>query len=919
MLAVVRNMLSSGLAVLVLVLPLDAQEPGRGRIVGRVIDAASGDPIPGTQVTVEGTAIASIADWTGRFTLLDVPAGARVVTARMIGYQHKSVRDVFVQDRAAQELNITLAAAAVEVEAIEVTAEMESSSAARALDEQRTSNQIINAVSGEQIRKTPDSDAGQAVQRVSGVTVQDGRYVFVRGLGERYTQTALNGARIPSPEPERKVVPLDLFPSGLLDQIVTAKTFTPDQSGDFSGAQVDLRTRDFLVNRVINVTMSGGINDAVTGTILPFAPTEGSEWLGYAGTARELPAMLASDPELQSFDQAELNAAINSFRNVWSSRMTRGGGKGSFGVSIGGSDPVFGRLFDYVASLSYANETEARVDERHALANSTTPGDVINAYHGATGRRSVLWGGLLNVSTSLGSTGRLRLENTYTRGGDNEAIRMAGFNNEFDQNLDITRLAFTERTVRSHQLRGEHLIAGRNGFEWSASASSVRRYEPDRSDLVYQTTIDSVTGGSQPFAWYGSPRSANRTFNDLDEHGYEASMNYRRLFGGTGDGRSVKVGGLYRTAVRDAYTYAYDIVNIPGLNDTERRQTAEAIFQGTYADQGKFLLDPDVVLGSYTADDELVAGFVQLELSLSRRWRIIGGARVERDRLVVRSNTLNADTTSVLDNTDVLPALSVTYSATQRHNLRFSLSQTVTRPEYREISPVTSLEPLGGQSQSGNPTLRRGLIRNADVRWEWYPTPGQVLSAGVFAKRFIDPIERILISSAQSNAGIISWVNAERANNYGLELELRSNLGGLARPLQPFAVMLNTTLMRSEIVPGSDSLSSLTSAKRAMVGQANYVVNAGLTYSADHLTANVLYNVVGPRIREAAIAPLPDVIEHARHVIDISLQTPVGPRSTIKFDAKNLLDSPYKLTQGPNERHYFRTGRVYALGINWAP
>ncbi len=919
MVAVVRNILSVGLAVLVLVLPLDAQEPGRGRIVGRVIDAASGDPIPGAQVTVEGTAIASIADWTGRFTLLDVPAGARVVTARMIGYQHKSVRDVFVQDRAAQELNITLAAAAVEVEAIEVTAEMESSSAARALEEQRTSNQIINAVSGEQIRKTPDSDAGQAVQRVSGVSVQDGRYVFVRGLGERYTQTALNGARIPSPEPERKVVPLDLFPSGLLDQIVTAKTFTPDQPGDFSGAQVDLRTRDFLVNRMINVTMSGGMNDAVTGTILPFAPTEGSEWLGFAGAGRELPAMLASDPELQSFDQSELNAAINSFRNVWSSRMTRGGGKGSFGVSIGGSDPVFGRLFDYVGSLSYANETEARVDERQALANSTTPGDVINAYHGATGRRSVLWGGLLNVSTSLGSTGRLRLENTYTRGGDNEAIRMAGFNNEFDQNLDITRLAFTERTVRSHQLRGEHLIAGRNGLEWSASASSVRRYEPDRSDLVYQTTIDSVTGASNPFAWYGSPRSANRTFNDLDEHGYEASMNFRRLFGGAGDGRSVKLGGLYRTTVRDAYTYAYDIVNIPGLNDTERRQTAEAIFQGTYADQGKFLLDPDVVLGSYTADDELIAGFAQLQLSLGGRWRIIGGARVERDRLVVRSNTLNADTTSVLDNTDVLPALSVTYSATQRHNLRFSLSQTVTRPEYREISPVTSLEPLGGQSQSGNPSLRRGLIRNADVRWEWYPTPGQVISAGVFAKRFIDPIERILISSAQSNAGIISWVNAERANNYGLELELRSNLGGLGRPLHPFALMLNTTLMRSEIVPGSDSLSSLTSAKRAMVGQANYVVNAGLTYSSNRLTTNVLYNVVGPRIREAAIAPLPDVIEHARHVIDVSLQTPVGPRSTLKLDAKNLLDSPYRLSQGPNERHYFRTGRVYALGISWAP
>jgi hypothetical protein len=894
-------------------------QDARGRIVGRVVDGSSGNPIPGAQVTVEGTAITVIADWSGRYVLYEVPAGTYMVTVRMIGYQHKSVRDVVVQPGTGVELDLTLNAAAVEIAGIEVTATEERGSAARALDEQRTSNQIINAVSGEQIRKSPDTDAGQAVQRVSGVSVQDGRYVFVRGLGERYTQTALNGARIPSPEPERKVVPLDLFPAGLLDGIVTAKTFTPDQPGDFSGAQVDLRTRDFLLHRVVSFSVSGGVNDAVSGTLVPFAPTEGSEWLGFAGSSRTLPSSLAGNPSLAGMDQTQINGVINSFRNVWTSRLEKGGRKGSFAASIGGSDPVLGRPVDYLGSLTYSNETEARVDEREALAGSTTAGDVLNAYHGATGRMSVLWGGIFNLSTPVGSTGRIRFENTYTHSGENEAARKAGFNNEFNEDLDITRLTFVERTVRSHQLRGEHMIAGQDVLDWEASASSVRRYEPDRSDLVYQTSIDSISGASTPYAWFGSARSAARTFNDLDEQGYHGSVNYRRLLGKPGEVRFLKAGALYRTTSRDAYTYAYDIINAPGINDTERQQEAEAIFQGTYADQSKFFLAPDVVLGTYTAEDQLAAGYGQLELQLSARWRLIGGARVEHDNLVVESNTQSGFVKSVLNNTDVLPALSVTYSPTPRQNVRFSISQTLSRPEYREISPVTSFEPLGGQSQSGNPALRRGLIRNADLRWEWYPSHGQVISAGVFAKRFIEPIERILISSASTTAGIVTWVNADHAQNYGVELELRSSLGALSQSLQAFGVQVNTTLMRSTIEPGNDSLSSLTSPTRPMVGQAKYVVNAGLTYSSSSLSATVLYNVVGPRIREAAIQPLPDVVEQARQVVDVSLQAPVGPRATFKLDAKNLLDAPYRLTQGAIERHYFRTGRVYTLGLSWTP
>ncbi|HXV91184.1 MAG TPA: carboxypeptidase regulatory-like domain-containing protein, partial [Gemmatimonadales bacterium] len=220
-----------------------ASQSATGRIVGRVIDAASGEPIPGARVVITAASIAGRTDMNGRYTLLNVPTGTHTVTVRSIGYAEKSVTGVAVTEGAVVPLDISLTVTAVEVAGIEVTAEVERGSVSRALEEQRAASNIVSSLSQEQIQRSPDSDAGQAVQRVSGVTVQDGRYVFVRGLGERYTTTSLNNTRIPSPEPERKVVPLDLFPAGLLQSITTSKTFTPDQPGDFTGAQVDLRTR----------------------------------------------------------------------------------------------------------------------------------------------------------------------------------------------------------------------------------------------------------------------------------------------------------------------------------------------------------------------------------------------------------------------------------------------------------------------------------------------------------------------------------------------------------------------------------------------------------------------------------------------------------------------------------------------------
>ena len=824
---------------------------GTGRVIGRVVEAEKGAPVAGAQVELVGGPIRTVSALDGRYTLSDVPAGPVSIRVRMIGFGPKTVTGVVVPADGTASQDIALVAEAIQLEEIAVSAEAERGTVNRALEEQRNANNIVSAVTAEQISKSPDSDAGQAVQRVSGVSVQDGKYVFVRGLGERYTTTSLNGSRIPSPEPERKVVPLDLFPASLLEGITTSKTFTPDQSGDFSGASVDLKTREFPAGRVISFSASAGFNTSGTGKDLRRPPTVGTEWKGSPGAEREIPPEVADVTSLTGVTQPQMDDMIASFRNAWSARPSSGSGNGSFGFTVGGEDPVFSQPIGYIGSFTYSYGQEVRDEETRSLINATaTDFQPLNESHGATARNSVLYGGILNLSSRLGASSKISFNNTYNRSADNEATELAGFNEEFNVDLDVTRLTFTQRTVRSHQLTGEHLLGQSHFIDWSLSASRVERNEPDRSDVAYITDIDPVTGVSTPEAWLGGPRSATRTFTDLGESGYEGRGNYRLLLGSQTNLTVLKVGGAYRTIDRTVDSRAFDITN-RGLGEADRERPPEEIFAGPAAEDSRLSLFINANGGRYDVDDRLAAGYAQVEVPLGNRLRLIGGARIEQWDLDLNTLSPQGQPSSTTRNdTDILPAIALNYQLTADQVIRLSASQTLSRPEYREIASVSSFEPIGGTITFGNPNLQRALIQNYDARWEWYPRAGEVLSVGLFVKRFTDPIERVFV--IQTGALANSFVNAEKADNYGLELEVRKNLDFLAPSLYGFTVFANTTLMQSEITPGNTDISALTSSDRPMVGQAEYVVNAGLSYaSGGGVNATLLYNLVGARIVEA--------------------------------------------------------------------
>lgn len=899
-----------------------AQVTTAGRITGRVVNGETGRPVERAQIAVAGTGIEAMTDLDGRFFLPNVPPGVHTIEARQIGFTAKTVTNVTVTAGETTVLDVSLGSAVFAVEAITVSAEVEQGSVSNALEEQRTALNIVNAISAEQMSKSPDSDASEAVQRVSGVTVQDGKYVFVRGLGERYTTTSLNGSRVPSPEPEKRVVPLDLFPAGLLETVSTSKTFTADQPGDFSGAAVNLRTRDFPAARVLSLSLGMGLNGDATGLRLPTAQRVGSEWLGFPGPERELPGAAAAAGDLSGLTQDEVNQLLRSFRNAWSVQEDKGLPKGSFGFSLGGEDGLGGARLGYIASLTYKFDQEIRQNEQRAQAKADGEGGALplNEYTGETGRRSVLWGGILNLSTKLaGGTSRISLNNTYNRSADNEAIVLQGVNEEFGLPFDVSRMSFVARSVLSSQLKGEHLLGGRHRFDWMGSYSKVNRDEPDRSDLVYETAADPTDSTRQvPVRWWGAPRSAIRTFSALDEWSGEGATNLRLAFGDPSHETAIKLGADYRRTERDADSRAYDLINF-GLDEDVRSDQAENLFDGRYFN-GAIGLRVNQNGGQYQAEEDYLAGYLQAELPVGRRIRVIAGARVEQDRLEVRSLQPNGrDTTALLDDLDVLPSLAVTFSLTRSSNLRLAATQTLSRPEYRELSPTSSFEPLGGLTLFGNPGLQRALIQNADVRWELFPSPGEVLSLGAFYKNFDNPIEQVIVATTGANA--LSWVNTNGASNYGVEFELRTSLGRLTHALMPFTLFGNLTLMQSEIDVGAENVNALTNTSRPMVGQAEYVVNTGLAYAnyTGTFNATLLYNVVGPRIVEAGVDPLPDTYEQTRHLLDLSVQFPALAGVSVKLDAENLLNQRYLRTQGTVTRLSYYTGRTFSVGLTWSP
>lgn len=909
-----------------------------GRVVGRVIDAQTGQPLVNAQVYMTGASegtIGSLSSIDGRYVLRSVPAGFHEVTAQMIGYGTKVITDVQVDQNQTATLDISLEPQAIELDAVVVTSAAQRSSTTALMTERRLSVVVSDAIGAEQISRSPDGDAAAALKRVPGLSVIDGKYAYVRGLGERYSATTLNGAPLASPEPDKKVIPLDVIPSSLLESIVTSKSYSPEQPGDYAGGLVQLRTRDFPSNMILNVSASGGWNSAATFKNGLGYSGGGLDFLGFDDGTRSVPSLIPRSTRVSpsNFTDTELQAMGRAFSGDWGPTTGKLPMNASFGASFGDDyDLDEDRRIGFIASANYSSSQSVRTEMIEQVFNAAGAADPEADYRGEMADRSVTIGGLVNLTFQPSPTSQLKLATVYNHGSSDVSRVLEGFNLDKNTNLRNFRIQFLEQSLLNSQLEGEHLLGflGDATWNWRGAFTRASRYEPSTRESLYEQSTDGV------YRFSTTVQSGSVFHQDMVDQGFNGGTSLRLPFEVFDGPAAFTFGGTIERKNREAYTrrFRFDPYVAPNslIDDQVRTLTPNELFTtGAYISPTGFRLqEATFTPDNYDGVQNLEAGYAVLEVELSERVRLSGGARLEHsvqtvDPVDIFRTGFTSDASADLRRTDVLPAINATLSLTGTTNLRASASRTLARPQLRELAPFSFADYAGGYLVLGNPDLDITRITNLDLRYEWFRTPQSVFAVSAFFKDFEDPIEDAVLPGTELKK---TWVNANGGTNFGLELEMRTPLDVLAEPLADLSLNGNLTLVRSQMQSGGtidvyfegtgSSQLALEPRDRALQGQSPYVVNVGLTWAPlGGASATVLFNRFGKRIDAIGALALPDVYESARSQLDAVVEWPVMGGWKAKLSASRLLGNVVEFTQGGELLRRYDTGRSVSFGLSW--
>ena len=909
------------------------------KITGTVIDNDTETPIAEVSIRVTDTQIRVKTDETGAFSLA-LPSGTYKIHASAPFYNTFVITDFQVSAGAAPApLHIKLTPQVVKLDAIKLPVRLSQSSERGLLEKRMRSSRIEDSISTEEISRLPASSAGEAIKRVTGVSIVGGRYVFVRGLGERYSNTLLNNVEIPSPEPNRRVVPMDIFPASLLASLQTVKTFSPDQPGGFAGGSVQVFTKDFPEELTMSLSMSSGFNTQATGEDGLTYPGGSLDFLGFDDGSRALPNIVrdqAADLPIRErgrftplgFTPAEIQEFGQSFANVWSPERRRVPVNQGYKFSLGNSNKIFGnKAFGYLGVISYGNShsygTQVRNAFRLGLNQTLSP---VTSYDVERSGNEVDWGSVLNTSLRFSPEHLLSIKTLFTHTAEDETRTWEGFNADRNTDMRSTRLRYVERQLFSGQVAGMHdfnfgepaLQATEDpsppdvSMEWRLTYSRASRDEPDTRENIYEDRGDGT------FTFRDVTHSGSRFFFDLEDDEYNARADWKIPLGAEG---LFKFGGLLRDRSRTFDVRRFRFLPADQVDATVNLSAPpETLFQiQNIAPRVFELRESTRSTDNYLADHNIYASYLMLDLPITTKWQVMTGVRLESsDQTVTTYDPFAASRKEIeanLGTLDWLPGLNVTYRLTERMNLRLAASRTITRPDFRELAPFEFTDFVGGRTILGNPDLERTQIDNFDFRWETFPQIGGILAVSAFYKRFQKPIEQIVQPQAEVR---ITYENAEGANNYGLELEARQNLGVLTEALRKFSINTNAALISSQVVLPED-VGIQTSSERPLQGQCPYIVNVSVGFEDPNwgISSAIAYNIFGRRLSEVGNHGVPDVYEQPRGQLDVSFSRTVANYFKFSVSAKNLLDPYVHYKIGDATYLEYKLGRAFSFGISY--
>ena len=933
----------------------------RGQITGTVVDAESGETIIGASIFIEGTSKGAASDIDGNYTIRSVDPGTYVLVVSYISYSTQRITNVVLENGQVLKLDIALQPETELLGEITVTAEAVLNNEAGLLRQRQKSIAFSDAISAETISKTGSGDAAGALKKVVGASVVGGKYVYVRGLGDRYSTAHLNGAELPSADPDNNAFQLDLIPSNVIENIVTIKTFTPDKPGNFSGGLVDVSTKDFPERLLFNISTSVGYNTQSTFEDGLSSLKSDTDLLGFDNGFRDLPDYAASTigntPEyaeafIKGFGSHDgradtLDQLSRSFSSEMVPRNITVPLNTGLSISVGNRAQLGEREIGYILGFSHNRSLTSYSDGDNAfygLIGNLSPDIELNAETELNDYRTtdnIDLGGLASLNFKLNPTNKFSFTWLRTQSATNEGRWLNGFKEEnFDGGFDSYNsnvISYTERKLSSFQLAGNHVFTSLSNLEidWSATSSVNELNQPDTRFFEYGINTEDVSY-SISRSFFSRPQ---HFFRELDENNTNVLANLTLpLEFGSGLKPRIKLGGNMLRGDREfrelRFAYEQDRADLNGLNGD-----FEAFFSYVGIDQaltdassfyiyGNYIIDRTNPDNDYDGEREIDASYIMAEVPIGN-FTLIGGARYEGT--YIRVENLNEEAPDslrigLIDRNDLLPAVSVVYNITDNQNLRVAYSNTLARPNYRELAPFSSFDAYGGITNEGNPNLDRTLIYNYDIRYEWFLGVGEVIAVSSFYKRLDSPIERVFDVFRQRTR---TWQNVDEAQVYGVEFEVRKNLGFLADALQNFSLASNITFVHSNVdIPEDELVVTRASdpdpeTSRPLNGQSPHIFNLDLSYfnPDNDLTVDLNTNYFGDRLSDVTLGANPDIFERGYVTTDLIIGKGFVSNYSMKLSLRNLFDPKIKRSSELNGDEYifsaYRNGRSISLSVSY--
>ncbi|MBO9200294.1 MULTISPECIES: TonB-dependent receptor [Niastella] len=885
------------LLALVVTLASFAQTTPTGKISGKVVDAENGTPLVGASVVLAGDNKKGIyTDVEGRFFVTVQKNKKYTLIISSVGYGDKEVSDIEVTGLDAT-VSVSLERKGKQLTGVEVKASIRKENLSSLYLTQKNSSSISDGISAEVIKKSPDRNTGEVLKRVSGASVQDNKFVIIRGLNERYNVSMLNNSILPSTEADKKAFSFDIIPSSVVDNLVIYKSATPDLPGDFSGGAVKVITKDYPSHKLSELSVNISANSLTTGKeFYKGYPNGKYDALGFFDDSRHLPGPYARNKYDFTHKSEEFKMGTTKlFPNTYGFESASKSLPGISATYTGGNTAVLksGNKLGYIYSIGYSNSraVSERTREDYDISRLLRYGYNTNGYD----EKNNL-GALLNVTYSYGKS-KISLKNLF----NNSFVKTIGIrdgNNLENGSPFLLKSSNSEASAAgliNSVAEGLHRIGNSWTFDWNGSFAYTYKDQPDQRVLTFRTDQTDLSKYFLKLNNENSPeiRNAGRVYSWLAEFIYGASANATKQFQWLGQTQKLKFGTMNyyrdRTVKVDAVGYASMLVdqynNQSGATINEVKSTSyNTVFTPENIDTYKLTVASIATNSTdYTGNALLNAGYVMLDNKFSDNLKLTWGARVEKYRQELSARNKK---TMVYDNTDVLPSFIFTYSLNNKSNLRAAGFQSVNRPEFRELASYSVFDYDNYISVTGYDKLERCKNTNGDLRYEWFPGAGEIISASVFYKYFDKPIEQI----NQGN-DVFTYRNASNATVYGAEVELRKKLDFIGSKLfEQITFYTNAAIMKGKVK--FDGVSYNT----PLQGQSPYLINGGLLYTspADDFSVNLLYNRIGSRLRFRGADGELSIYERPRDVIDFQLgKKLVGNKLELKLTISDILAQKY--------------------------